>query len=89
MDSEQFAQIMSGITQINTQQADLRRELLGNGQPGRIQILESEMEKVKTTAADLQKEAAGLRWRLGTMSAAAGAALSVGIQWALKHILHQ
>jgi hypothetical protein len=45
MDAKQFATIMAGITEVKTKQDDMRRELLGNGQPGRIQILEDRVDK--------------------------------------------
>jgi hypothetical protein len=45
MNADQFAQIMAGISRVETRQADMQRELLGNGQPGRIQILEDRVDK--------------------------------------------
>lgn len=45
MDAKQFATIMAGITEVKTKQDDMRRELLGNGQPGRIQLLEDRVDK--------------------------------------------
>jgi hypothetical protein len=88
MDSEQFGQLMSGITRVETEQCALRRELLGNGQPGRIQILEGKISTVEKTADVLQADAGKLRWKLGTLSAVAGSVLAVAVQWFVKHFLH-
>lgn len=35
--------IAEALARIETKQDDMRRELLGNGQPGRIQLLEAEV----------------------------------------------
>lgn len=88
MEPEQFVQLMTGITEVKTEQLALRRELLGNGQPGRIQILESKVGSAELKVELLQSDSSGLRWKLGTMSTVAGALLAVIAQWFLKHFLH-
>lgn len=44
MDQTQFGQLMHEVGEIKTEQQNLRRELLGNGQPGRIQMLENRVD---------------------------------------------
>ena len=88
MDSEQFGEIMSGITRVETEQKNLRRELLGNGQPGRIQVIESDFETLRIRQGTLEKSAAVTVWKLGTLSAVAGASLTVTAQWLAKHLFH-
>ena len=88
MEPEQFLQLMTGITEVKTEQSALRRELLGNGQPGRIQIIEKKLAEVDETAESLQTSATSLRWKLGSISAFSGAAVATGIQLCLKHFMH-
>jgi len=88
MDSEQFAQIMTGITEVKTEQANFRRELLGNGQPGRIQLIETDVESLKSGQGELEKSAAVTVWKLGTLSAGAGSVLALGAQWLGKLLFH-
>jgi hypothetical protein len=88
MEPEQFLQLMTGITEVKTEQAAMRRELLGNGQPGRIQILEAKVSKVELSAELLKNEAGGIRWKLGTVSALAGSAMAVVVQWLARHFFH-
>ena len=40
MNANQFGELMLAVGRIETEQKNLRQELLGNGQPGRIQNLE-------------------------------------------------
>jgi len=56
MEAEQYAAIISGITEVKAEQAAQRRELLGNGQPGRIQIIESGMKEQGAEIAGLNKK---------------------------------
>ena len=88
MDSEQFVEIMSGISRVETEQQSLRRELLGNGQPGRIQKIELDFENIRIRQGALEKSAAVTVWKLGTLSAVAGASLTVTAQWLAKHLFH-
>jgi hypothetical protein len=88
MEPEQFLQLMTAITEVKTEQYAMRRELLGNGQPGRVQIIEKKLAEVETTAEGLQTGAAGLRWKLGTISAVGGSLLAILLQWFVKHFTH-
>lgn len=45
MDADQYGELMSALARIEERQDALRQELLGNGQPGRIQRLEADVEK--------------------------------------------
>jgi len=88
MDADQFAQIMSGITEVRTEQTNFRRELLGNGQPGRIQVIETDIENLKTEQNKIKTDAAVTVWKFGTMSATAGAALTIAAQWVGRKLFH-
>jgi len=88
MEPDQFLKLMEGIVEIRTEQANLRRELLGNGQPGRIQILEGRVTEVKDKADELESSAAGLRWKVSSISAAGSAGLMFFGQWLFKKIIH-
>lgn len=87
MDSEQYDSVIKGLTRIESEQQSFRRELLGNGQPGRIQIMELDIKDVQGKASVLDKESGVLQWKLGTMSAIAGAILATAIQYAIR-LLH-
>ena len=43
MNANQFGELMLAIGRVETEQKNLRQELLGNGQPGRIQNLEKQV----------------------------------------------
>jgi hypothetical protein len=88
VESNQFLQLMTEITEVRTEQTAMRRELLGNGQPGRIQITERKISEVELTAELSKSNAGTLRWKLGTLSALAGTILAVVVQWLAKHFFH-
>jgi len=56
MDAEQYAAIMTGIEAVKVEQAAQRRELLGNGQPGRIQLIEASVEKHEEKIEAVEKK---------------------------------
>lgn len=88
MDTEQFAEIMAGLQSIKTDQQNFRKELLGNGQPGRIQIIESRIKDAETKQQQLDVRTASIIWKLGTLSAGAGTALTLVVQWLVRKVFH-
>ena len=88
MDTEQFGQLMSSIGEVKNEQVSLRRELLGNGQPGRIQVIETDISDLKLEQGSLRTAAAVTVWKFGTLSALAGSAVTLGAQWLGRHIFH-
>lgn len=73
--------LIVGQARMEQQLTDMNNRLFGNGQPGLIQYFAKEIEDIKDDQAKLDKDAGILAWKLGSMSAFAGAVLSLGSQW--------
>ena len=75
MDNEQFGQLMSSIAEVKTETISLRRELLGNGQPGRIQLLEADVSECQDAISRQGKKFA---WYAGASTALGFVVTTVG-----------
>jgi hypothetical protein len=58
MDTEQYGALMKAIGEIQNEQAAQRRELLGNGQPGRVQLIEASVSELDKRVRATEKRMA-------------------------------
>ena len=91
-----FIEMLAGLARLKADHDNFRKELLGNGQPGRIQLIEGDIEDMKTEdianikqkQQDLETATSITMWKLGTFSAAAGTILTFCGQWIFKKLIH-
>jgi len=77
MNDAQYTAIITQLSAIQTEQEAFRRELLGNGQPGRIQRIESDLK-------ELEDSRVRLAWKLGSITGGGAVILTLLTQWLEK-----
>ena len=81
IDDAQIVELIKNQAQTGQLVLDMHTRLFGNGQPGVLQMLHEADKSVDIRVSKLETTSAVTAWKLGTMSAFAGAALATGVQY--------